>query len=156
MSRFTDLIDTFETEFNDSSVTFVVGNENKRRRGSRRRIHFYRTGGPIVTHSRTGGTKVGIERVTCSFERRGVIEAHIFAESDDTSETILDNLIATIYRTLELGFEFLGYDWDDDQVNQRGPYIILRFSVAHPVPNENSELVTLTGEETDTNWIELQ
>ena len=152
MSIFTTLVDDIEQEFGDASVSFVVGNDNRRKRGPRRRIHWYRVGGPIGTNSRAGGALVGTKRVNCAWERRGIIEAHIFSENDDTTEAMLNNLIASVYRTLNTGFDFLDYSWEDDHVNQRGPYVIMRFQVVTPVPNENSDLVTITDEENTINW----
>lgn len=153
MSRFVDLVSDIETTMGDSTVTFVVGNDKNRKRGPRRRIHWVRRGGPVVPSSRAGATLVGDDssgdRVRTPLNRIGLIEAHIFAEDDDTTEDLLDNTIAAIYQTFTGagGVEFVEYDWDDDQINQRGPYTVLSFSVTYPVSDEIKPLTELTAQE---------
>jgi len=153
MSRFTDLIDSIESTLADPTVEFVVGNDKQKKRGQRRRIHFYRRGGPITTANRSGGGDIGSSRVATPWQREGVVEAHIFSESDDTTEQLTDNLISAIFNTTNTGLEFFDYEWDDDQINQRTCYCILRFSIRTPVRSEDLTLITVTGQETDKEFL---
>jgi hypothetical protein len=152
MSRFTQLVDDIEQRLADSSVLFVIGNDNQKKRGPRRRIHWYRRGGPIVTNKRSGQGAVSGDRVTTPYVRKGVIEAHIFSENDDTTEQLLDNLLSAIFGLNNTGLELFDYDWDDDQINQRGCYCILRFTVIAPVTSEKLSTVIITGQETEKEF----
>lgn len=154
MSRFTDLIQSIETELNDSTVDFVVGNDQQRKRGQRRRIHWYRRGGPITSAKRTGGGDIGgTRRVATPWQREGVIEAHIFSENDDTTEQLTDNLISAIFNTNNTGVTFFDFEWDDDQINQRSCYCIVRFSINTPVTVESLPLVFITGQQTEKEYV---
>ena len=145
MSRFTQLAEDVHTTLSNNTVSLVIGNDKQRRRGAKRRVHWYRRGGPIVPHSRAGASLVGAERIRTSFERQGTVECHIFAEDDNTIEDLCDNLIAAIWQTVNAGdVVFMDYDWDDDEINQRGPYVVLRFMVKYPVNDEISPLTVVT------------
>lgn len=158
MSRFTTLVSDIETTMAEPTVEYVVGNDKRRRRGSRRRIHWYRVGGPIVVAHRAGATQVGGDtqdnRVRTSWMRMETIECQIHGADDDDAADMLDSLIAAIHNTVpDGGFMFETYEWDDDQINQRGPFVVLRWMVKYPV-NDEAKPLTIIEETEETCQIE--
>ena len=89
----------------------------------------------------------------CSWQRVETIECQLHGADDDDAEDMLDSLIAAIQNTFAQsssgGFNFEDYEWDDDQVNQRGPFIVLRFHVKYPVNDEAKALTEIQATEVE-------
>jgi len=146
MSKIKDTIAEIENQLSDDTVEFVVGNEKKKRRGSSRRIHFYRRGGPVEIFHGSGTTEFDspYKRVSTPYFRLANIEAHVFAEDETVTEQLLDNLITAIWNSVsDGGFFIKDYEWEGDQINQRGDYAILSFDVKYPVVGEGLPLLNI-------------
>lgn len=150
MSRFSDFIDSIEVELNDSSVKFVKNlPDRKGQHGQRRRIHFYKTGGSIEKASQAGGRIVdGTSREPAVYFRHETIEAVVFAEDDDSLDTLVDNLLVAIDRVSPNGgVLFNDYDFNYDQYSKRIPITTLNFNVKLPVIDEIKPLTIILDEE---------
>lgn len=150
MSRLSDLADAVHVTLDDSSVKKVIGKVNDGKHGPRRRIHWYHTGGVVQTVSQAGGrlTESDTVREPAVWERLGAIDCLVFAENDETAETLLDNLIVAISQTAPNGSAiFEDYVWQHDEIAQREPLATLRVLIKWPVVDEISPLTEITDEE---------
>jgi hypothetical protein len=157
MSRFTAFVAAVETELGDSTVAFVLGKANEGKHGQRRRAHWYRLGGEIEKSTRQGGTLTDDDttRTVSVWQRSERIVIRIFAESETTVETLLDNLIVAIDRTA--GVAAVGWEqylWHENEIGQRVPMIDLEFRLALPVADEITALVVIEAVETTTEFVE--
>ena len=143
-----------EAELNDPTVKFVYALINEGKHGQRRRIHWYREGGQIVAPDMFGGrieqpgnTATGI-RSPALWMRLETVRCDIFAEDDETVETLFDLLIVAINNAVGEGsIDWQGYEWRENEIAQRIPMIILRFTAAMPVREEQKQLREIEGVE---------
>jgi hypothetical protein len=157
MSRISSFVTAVATELDDGTVAFVIGKVNEGKHGQRRRVHWYRMGGEIEPSTRQGGTMTDGEttRTVSAWQRTERIVARIFAESEDTVETLLDNLIVAIDHAAGVSaFTRAEYLWQENEIAQRAPMIELEFRLSLPVADEISTLVTIAAVETETEFVE--
>lgn len=156
MSRLSNFATAVHANLADATVLQVVGQLNKGRNTQRRRVHWYREGGEIVPPHQAGGRiSDGDEatgtRAPAVWQREEQITCHVFAESEDTLDTLLDNLIVAIDRTAPNGSVIFGnYTWaatDKDEFAKRVPMVELQCVVKLPVLDEQKSLVEITAEE---------
>jgi hypothetical protein len=134
-------------------VQQVVGKANEGRNRQRRRVHWYRAAGEIGPTTQAGGrlSSDGLTRVPAVLERRDGIACLVFAESEDTLDTLLDNLIVAIDHVAPAGgvtwgaYEFLTED--KAEFATRVPVVQLEFALKLPVADEVRTLVEITGQE---------
>lgn len=166
----TNFAASIEAELNDPSVAFIVaGNlKNEGLNHQRRRVHCYRLGGTIEAPERAGGTVVethpleadanifdaGKSRVPTVWNRREHIELRIFAESEETLDVLLDNIITAIDRSAPNGgIEWEEYTWIENEIGQRQPMIPLRLWAMFPVAEEIKKLTILAAEDFEARWV---
>jgi hypothetical protein len=157
MSRISDFVSAVATELDDDSVDFVIGKAKEGQHGQRRRVHWYRLGGEIEKNTRQGGTLTDTEttRTVAVWQREERIVARIFAESEDTIDVLLDNLIVAIDRTAGVSaFTKADYIWHENEIAQRAPMVELEFRLALPVADEITALVVIEAVETTTEFVE--
>lgn len=149
MSRLSNLADAVHAELDDATVEKVIGRRKDGRHGQRRRVHWYSDGGDIDTGKRAGGAEIsgGTKKEPTVWARYERLNCLIMAESVDSLDTLLDNMIVAIDHTVPNGSAiFEGYSWDYDEVAQRVPATELVFSVQWPVADEIKDLVVITDE----------
>lgn len=152
MSRLSDFSAAVHTELNDATVERVNSRRRDGRHGKRRRIHWYSDGGAIDIASQAGGreTTSGTVREPAVWERLERVTCLVFAENEDSLDTLLDNLIVAISRVAANGSAiFDSYTWQYNEVAQRIPVSELTFDLKLPVVDEYSPLVVITDEEHD-------
>ena len=157
MSRIQTLADRVHARLNDATVKQVVGERNRGRNDQRRRIHWYRSSGEIISAKTAGGTvdsdgdDVTGQRVDSVWTRLEMVTCLVFAESEDSMETLLDNLITAIDQSERApAVEWEGYEWSSttkDEFSKRIPMIELTFSIRLPVADAIKQLVEITDEE---------
>ena len=102
MSRISAFATAVHATLADATVQEVVGQKNKGRNRQRRRVHWYRQGGTIEPPHQAGGripedeTEATGNRQPTIWQRQEEIVCHIFAESEDTLEILLDNWIVAL------------------------------------------------------------
>jgi hypothetical protein len=157
MSRLTSFVAAVATELDDSTVEFVTGTAKEGKHSQRRRVHWYRIAGEIEPGTRQGGTKTDAEttRTVAVWQRAELIRCRVFAESETTVETLLDNLIVAIDRTAGVqAVKWDSYVWHENEIAQRVPMIDLEFRLALPVADEITTLVTIEAVETETAFVD--
>ena len=152
MSRFSTFVDAVHITLNDATVQKVIGQKNEGRNRQRRRVHWYRVGGEVTVPRQAGGreTTGGTVREPAVWQREEEITCRIFAESEDTLDTLFDNVIVAIDNTARAySIEFGDYTWtsDKDEFAKRIPMVELNMSLKLPVSDEQKTLVTITAEE---------
>lgn len=153
MSRFSNFVDAVHATLNDATVQKVIGDLNRGRNRQRRRVHWYREGGTCDVPDQGGGreTTGGTLREPAAWQRLEDITCHIFAESEDTLDTLLDNVIVAIDNTARAYSVILGdYTWEStakDEFSKRIPMVALSMSLKLPVSDEQKALVTITAED---------
>lgn len=157
MSRLSALADAVHLLIDDATVLKVVGEQNKGRNLQRRRIHWYRVGGELTYASQAGGrVNAAGDDVTGTREptvwmRLETVTCHLFAESEDTLETLLDAWIVALDNTAPNGgVIFTDYTWeasDKDEFAKRIPMIAASFVIKLPVVDSIGQLVEITDEE---------
>lgn len=117
-----------------------------------RRIVWLTTGGAIEPPRQAGGrvpsdgTAARVRLCKVRVER---VEAHIFAETRELTEILLDNVIAALTHVLEL-VEMPSYDWETEVTERAGKVLrsqhcVLHFLLRLPVPDQIRELRTVAG-----------
>jgi hypothetical protein len=157
MSRISAFVAAVETELDDSTVDFVIGLAKEGQHGQRRRVHWYRIGGQIDKNTRQGGTLTDTEttRTVAVWQREELIRVRVFAESESTIDTLLDNIITAIDRTAGVSAVTWGdYLWHENEIAQRIPMVELEFRLALPVPDEITTLVVIEDVDTTTEFVE--
>jgi hypothetical protein len=157
MSRISDFVAAVAIELDDDSVEFVIGKAKEGQHGQRRRVHWYRTEGDIDKNTRSGGTMTDTEttRTVAVWQREEMQLVRIFAESETTAETLLDNLVVAIDRTAGVSaVKWERYSWRENEIAQRGPMIELEFRLALPVADEITTLVVIEAVDTTTEFVE--
>ncbi len=156
MSRLSAFVAAVAVELDDSSVEFVIGKKNEGKHGQRRRVHwYYNVGGEIEENTRQGGTKTDDDttRTVSVWQRSEAVLVRAFAESEDTIETLFENLITAIDRAAGVQAVTWGpYTWHENEIGQRVPMIDLEFRLALPVPDEITTLVTIAAVSTTTEF----
>lgn len=149
MSRLSDLADAVHTELDDATVEKVLYRRREGRNAKRRRVHWYAEGGRLEAPDQAGGRLDGEgNRIATVWTRWERVACQVFAESVETVETLLENLIVSIDHVAPNGSAILQeYTWDYDQVAQRVPRVELIFEVNWPTRDEQKALVTITDEE---------
>lgn len=156
MSRFSTFVDDVHTRLNDATVQKVIGDKERGRNRQRRRLHWYRTGGEIVPSRTAGGTvesagdDITGTRTPSVKTRMEDILCRVFAESEDTLDTLLDNVIVAINQTArEPAVEWGEYTWEatqKDEFAKRIPMVELQFALRLPVADEQRSLTQITAE----------
>jgi hypothetical protein len=157
MSRISAFVAAVATELDDETVDFVIGKANEGKHGQRRRVHWYRDGGEIEKTNRKGGTMTGAEttRTVSVWTRQERIRVCVFAESETTIETLLDNLIVAIDRTAGVSaFTQAAYIWHENEIAQRVPMVELEFRLSLPVLDEITTLVVIDEVDTTVEFVE--
>jgi hypothetical protein len=92
----------------------------------------------------------GSSRVDVVWHREENCTFRIFAESETTLDTLLDNLIVAIDRSRPNGDITWGpYTWQENEIAQNTPMVALQFSTTLPVADEIYPLVTIQSETFD-------
>lgn len=157
MSRASDFVAAVETLLADSTVSFVVGLKNEGKHGPRRRVHWYRVGGEIEESTRKGGTLTDgdTSRTVSVWQRTERMRMVVFAESETTVETLLDNLIVAVDRAAGVNaVKWEQYLWHENEIAQRIPMVELEFRLALPVADEISTLVFISAVENTVEFVE--
>lgn len=157
MSRLSALADTVHTLLDDATVLKVIGQQNKGRNLQRRRIHWYRMGGEITFPKQAGGRvnsagdDVTGTREPAVWMRLETVTCHLFAESEETLDVLLDSWIVALDNTAPNGsVQFTDYSWDStdaDEFAKRTPMVAASFVIKLPVVDEIGQLVEITAEE---------
>lgn len=148
MSRLSDFADSVHVALNDATVEKVIGQKNGNRHGKRRRLHWYRISGQIVPARQTGGTEENGNRSPTELTRLETVQCNVFAETEDTLDVLIDNVIAAIQGDAPGGSVQWGdYTWAHDEYAKRGVMVPLTFEIRLPVLSEQKALVTITDED---------
>lgn len=157
MSRVSDFVDAVEAQLADATVLFEIGLKNEGKHGQRRRVHWYRVGGEIEQNDRKGGKLTDGEttRTVSVWRRLELVRMCVFAESETTIDTLLDNLIVAVDRAAGVNaVRWEQYIWHENEHAQRIPMVELEFRLALPVADEISTLVFISAVENTVEFVE--
>jgi hypothetical protein len=153
-TTFAELIDEVEAAFraftSDTSVLFQRGKLALAEHEQQRRIVFVRPGGTVQPSTRAGSTvMVDGTRARMIKRRAERVVAHLFAESEEAAEAMLDNLIAASELTLGTGFQPTQYEWiteDDASAHLKYAEVIQLTAAWHkPVLDTPEPLTVIEG-----------
>ena len=150
MSRLQSLADAVHVQLNDPTVEQVVGERKDGRHGSRRRIHWYTSGGSYSAPMQAGGreTTAGTQREPAVWSRFADIVCRVHAENESTLDVLHDNLIVAISRVAANGGAiFSAYSHEYNEVAARVPVDVVNFTIEWPIVDEVKQLVFITDEE---------
>jgi hypothetical protein len=127
----------------------------------RRRIVWVTPGGTTETPRQSGGmppsdgSKMRIQACRVRVEN---IDAHIYAENRETTEILLDNLIAAVCLTINPA-EMPTYTWETETLDNAGrtlriAHCILRIYLRLPVPDEIKQLFPIRGVEDECGTLQ--
>lgn len=150
MNRFQKFADAVHAQLDDATVEQLVGRANAKKHTQRRRIIWMRVGGRVIQSRQSGGQKDGEgNRVDSILTRQERISVQIFAESEDTLDTLVDNFIAAVSQVSpSINWE-QGYEWSEAEVSERQPFVEFTIYKKLPVPDKQQELITITSEQHD-------
>lgn len=152
-SRLEDITIEIHERLNDATLERRFGRKELQHHDQERRIVWVRVLSPIDTPKRAGATMVVGDpehRVNVCQIRVETVEAHIFAETDELIDQLLDNVIAACWLTLQsVAVQFTNYSWVSQYENEAGETlrtekVVLRLSFRLPVPEEIKQLTPIT------------
>jgi hypothetical protein len=117
-----------------------------------RRIVWVTPGGTTEA-PRQGGGRPPVDgtqfRIQACRMRVENVDAHVYAENRETTEVLLDNLIAAVCLTLAV-VEIPTYTWETEEIGNAGrtlriAHCILRIYLRLPVPDQIRPLLPITG-----------
>lgn len=154
MSQFRDVAAAVETQLNDDSVKFQYGRDELAKHEQKRRIVWVRKLGVFEAPKNQGGKSVngsgGVEqRIRIAFMKVEEVEAHIYAENEDSCEVLFDAVLAAIKRVGVWILQPVRYEWQTEldgisASRQRQPKIMLVLQSRILVADEESTLVVIT------------
>lgn len=120
----------------------------------RRRIVWLTQGGTTEPPKQGGGrlpSDASAYRIQACKTRVERVDAHLFAETRELTEQLLDQVIAALCTVLQV-VEIPGYEWRTEEVGEAGRALrvaccVLRFLLRLPVPEEIKPLTPITGVE---------
>ena len=150
MTRLQTFVDEVALVLSDPTVTMYAEEKQDGRNQGRRKVRWYHPGGGVEMTSQAGGrlSAGDTKRSPAVWQRLSDIEAHITAESADTLELLLDNLIVACDQSRPNGSVKIDrYDWTYNEAGQRVPEAILYMRLTLPVADEQRVLTTINHEE---------
>ena len=156
MSRLSSLADAVHANLDDPTVAKVLYETNRSTNRQRRRIHWYSEPSQVVPPRQAGGRTEQNNRSPAVWERQERVACLVFAESVDTLDTLLDNLIVAADHTVPNGSGMLEatYDFDWVGVGKRIPSVRLEFMVKWPVLDEIKALTEITDVENTCEFMD--
>lgn len=144
-------LDIHET-LNDATVEHRFGRKHLEHHDQERRIVWVRAPSRLEEPRQAAARKVvGTTeyRVTTCVDRMDAVEAHIWAEDDESIDQLLDNLVAAICLTQRFmawgGYTYASQEPKEGGETARTEKIILRVSFRLPVPEEIKPLKVIIG-----------
>lgn len=149
-TRLAEFADLVHAKLNDPTVKKLDDVEALQKHEERRRIVWVTPGGTVEQPRQAGGrmptdgTQFRIQLCKVRVEN---VDAHIFAETRERTEQLLDNVIAALCITAESGIEMPTYTWVTQERDNAGKvlraqYCVLRFRLRLPVPEQIKPLGT--------------
>lgn len=144
MSSFVAAVAEIKASLNDASVEFITGRASEGMNRQRRRVQLYRNGGTIEKPQKAGGQRSGLTEYESYYNRHESITAVIFAENEELTSALLDNLIHAIERAFP-GYDsrFSDYEWAENEIAQRTPMIRFNFTLVFPSLPTNLQLTEI-------------
>jgi hypothetical protein len=166
MSIFGGIVDSIHAKLNDATVKKLLGRKALSEHQQQRRIVWIRRPSPVVNPQNVGGklTASTTQRTRTAYVIEQAIEANIYAESEDTLEVLVGNLLAAISLVLGPRAQKMVVDWETETDAPgvakghlvRGCKALLLLSIAVPVTDEIAELVTIEEQGHDGNFENAQ
>lgn len=151
-TRLREFAELVHVELADATVRAAHDAVGLQQHQPERRIVWLTQGGTTEPARQAGARVVGNDRVRASRNRVEHVDAHVFAENRETTEMLLDNLIAAVGNTLNGVVEMPTYRWESEEPDEAGrarrtAHCVLRINLRLPVPDEIRPLHPITGVE---------
>lgn len=153
-SRLQEFAELVHDELGDATVVAKHDRVALQQHQQRRRIVWLTEGGQTIPPAQRGATfsidGVG-QRIQICRMRVEHVDAHLFAEDRETTEHLLDNVIAAVCNVLKV-VEIPSYTWESEDNAEagralRGAHCVLRINLHLFVPQEIKPLRLITGVE---------
>lgn len=148
-TKFELIVDAIHAQLADPTVLRQTGRLSIRENAPTRRIVWVREPGEVTPPRNIGGKLSGGVRYRQVYTREELVEAHLYAENEETIELLLDGLLAAIHLVGGPSIKPSRYEWETE--TERGaahlssqPKIRLELTFMIPVFDERLPLTPLT------------
>lgn len=148
-TKFEQIVEAIHAELNDPTVLRQTGRLAVKENQQLRRVVWIREPSDITPPRNVGGKLAGGVRYRQVYTREERVEAHVYAEDEDTIELLLDNLLGAMHVVGGPSIQPSKYAWETERAEGAAhltsqPKIQLELTFMIPVFDERRPLTPLT------------